>query len=266
MNRNRFWFNFVFSLLGGAIFILIALPLVSILLKSTPKNLIQAFTDPEVIRSIGLSFLSAGIATLIGVCGGIPLAYLLARKQFFGSGFVKAFINLPLVIPHTAAGIALLLVFGRNGLLGSWLEPLGIVFTDNVAGIVIAMLFVGLPFLVNSSSDAFKSVDTTLEQAAMVDGAGMWKIFWFITLPLSWRGVLSGMLMMWARGISEFGAVVILSYHPKVASVLVFERFQGFGLNAALPVALLLVLGSIIIFTIIQALAAKGNQSIGEEK
>lgn len=97
-------------------------------------------------------------------------------------------------------------------------------------------------------------VDNSLEQAAMVDGAGMWRTFWYVTLPLAWRGVLTGALLMWARGISEFGAVVILSYHPMVAPVLVFERFQGFGLNAALPVAILLVLGSVIFFSIFRGI------------
>jgi molybdate/tungstate transport system permease protein len=235
------------------------------LLKSTPKNLLLAFTDPEVMHSIGLSFLSAAIATFFGLCGGVPLAYLLARKSFPGRGIVEAIINLPLVVPHTAAGIALLLVFGRRGLLGSWFEPLGIVFTDNIAGIVVAMLFVSLPFLVNSSRDAFKMVDGSLEKAAMVDGAGMWRTFWFVTFPLAWRGVVSGALMMWARGISEFGAVVILSYHPKIAPVLVFERFQGFGLDAALPVALLLVLGSVIVFAILRGLLVNSKTDHQQE-
>jgi molybdate/tungstate transport system permease protein len=259
MNRKWSWFNLIFSLLGGAIFGFIALPVVSILLKTTPRNLMLAFSDAEIMRSIGLSFMSAAIATGIGLSGGIPLAYLLARRNFLGRGTIEALVNLPLVIPHTAAGIALLMVFGRKGLLGSSLEPLGIVFTDNIAGIVVSMLFVSMPFLVNSSRDAFNMVDISLEEAAMVDGAGMWRTFWFITLPLAWRGVLSGALMMWARGISEFGAVVILSYHPKIAPVLVFERFQGFGLDAAMPVALLLVLGSVIVFVLLRGLLANSK-------
>jgi molybdate/tungstate transport system permease protein len=250
MNRNRFWFNLVFSVLGGAVFLLIALPILSILLNSTPQNFLQAFSDPEVMQSIGLSFISAAVATAIGLLGGVPLAYLLAGKSFPGRGWIESIINLPLVIPHTAAGIALLLVFGRKGLLGTDFAALGVFFTDNVAGIVVAMLFVSLPYLINSSRDAFSMVDTNLEKAASVDGAGKWRTFWFVSLPLAWRGVVSGMLMMWARGISEFGAVVILSYHPKVASVLVFERFEGYGLKAALPTALLLVLGAVIVFAV----------------
>lgn len=265
MKRNRIGFDLIFSILGSLILLLLVLPILSILLKSTPQNLLLAFTDAEVMRSIGLSFTSAAIATGIGLCGGVPLAYLLARRPFPGRSLVEAMINLPLVIPHTAAGIALLLVFGRNGLLGSWFASLGIFFSDNVAGIVVSMLFVSLPYLINSSRDSFKMVDISLEQAALVDGAGMWHTFWFVSLPLAWRGVLSGALMMWARGISEFGAVVILSYHPKVASVLVFERFQGFGLDAAMPVALLLVLGAVIVFVILQVLLANNKNETQQD-
>jgi molybdate/tungstate transport system permease protein len=125
-------------------------------------------------------------------------------------------------------------------------------FTDNLAGIVVAMLFVSLPFLVNMSRDAFERVDPDLEQAAQADGASPWQSFRLVVLPLAWRGVLGGGLMMWARGISEFGAVVILAYHPKIAPVLVYERFEGFGLNAAMPVAALLVLAALLAFVLLR--------------
>jgi molybdate/tungstate transport system permease protein len=252
MNHRRFWFDFVFTILGGAIFLFIALPFLSIILKSSPETLLDAFSDPSTMRAIGLSIYSATITTFLGILGGIPLAFLLARRKFPGRGFVESLINLPLVVPHTAAGIALLLVFGRNGLLGPFFQSLGIVFTDHIAGIVVAMLFVSLPLLVSSSREVFSMVDTSLEQAAMVDGAGQWRTFWYVTIPLTWRGILTGALLMWARGISEFGAVVILSYHPMVAPVLVYERFTGFGLSAALPVAILLIFGSVLIFTLLR--------------
>ena len=159
-----------------------------------------------------------------------------------------ALINIPVVIPHTAAGVALLLVFGRRGLLGQWLSPLGITFTDNIAGIVVAMIFVSLPYLVNASHEAFSLIDPEFELAACVDGATPWQVFWHITLPIAWRGVMAGAVMMWARGVSEFGAVVILAYNPKIVPVLVYERFQGFGLNSAQPVAGLLIIISLLVF------------------
>lgn len=207
-----------------------------------------SFRDPEVLQSIGLTFGAAAIATALALGSGVPLAYLLARRKFPGKRLLEAIINLPIVIPHTAAGIALLLIFGRNGLLGGWLSKLGITFTDHLAGIVVAMLFVSLPFLVNLSREAFSMVDEELERVAMTDGAGYWQTFWHVTLPLAWRGVLAGAVMMWARGISEFGAVVILAYHPKIIPVLVYERFQGYGLSAAQPVALLLILVALVVF------------------
>jgi len=114
------------------------------------------------------------------------------------------------------------------------------------------MAFVSLPYLVNLSREAFALVDVELEQAALVDGATAWQSFRLVVLPIAWRGVVSGMLMMWARGISEFGAVIILAYHPKIVPVLIFERFQGFGLSSAQPVAVLLILVVLAVFLLLR--------------
>jgi molybdate/tungstate transport system permease protein len=245
-------FNLIFSLAGGLLLLFIVLPLISTILATTPTGFLAAFGDPEVLRSIGLTFGAGAIATTLALFTGVPLAYLLARRKFRGKRLVEAIVNLPVVIPHTAAGIALLLVFGRRGLLGQLFSPLGITFTDNLAGIVVAMLFVSLPFLVNLSREAFALVDEELEKVALIDGASPWQAFFNVTLPLAWRGVASGAVMMWARGISEFGAVVILAYHPKIVPVLVYERFEGFGLDAAQPVALLLILVALVVFILLR--------------
>jgi molybdate/tungstate transport system permease protein len=248
VKRRNPAFNLVFSILGGLLVLFVVLPLVSTLLSTTPGAFLDSFRDPQVLRSIGLTFGAGAISTTLAVVTGIPLAYLLARRMFHGKHLLEAIINLPVVIPHTAAGIALLLVFGRQGMLGKWLYPLGITFTDSLAGIVIAMLFVSLPFLVNLSRESFAMVDEEYEKVALTDGASQWQAFSHVTLPLAWRGVLAGAVMMWARGISEFGAVVILAYHPKVATVLVYERFQGYGLDAAQPIALILILVALVVF------------------
>ncbi|MEW6402901.1 MAG: ABC transporter permease [Chloroflexota bacterium] len=247
MKQNLF-FNITFAFLGGLLLLFIILPLLSILLGTSLEEFLYAMSDPEVMRSIGLTFSAGAAATLFALCTGVPLAYLLARRRFRGRPLLEALVNLPIIIPHTAAGVALLLVFGRRGLLGQWLEPLGLTFTDNFGGIVIGMLFVSLPFLVNLSRESFALIDEELERVALIDGASPWQAFWFVSLPQAWRGVLAGALMMWARGISEFGAVVILAYHPKIVPVLVFERFEGFGLNAAQPVAALLVFVALAVF------------------
>ncbi len=182
-------FDLLFAAFGSLLLLFIVLPLVAIFLDTSPADFLWALASPEVQRSISLTFGAAAIATALAALTGIPLAYLLARRKFRGKRLVEALVNLPVIIPHTAAGVALLLVFGRRGLLGSGLAPLGITFTDNLGGIVVGMLFVSLPFLVNLSRESFALVDDELEWVAQTDGASRWQAFWHITLPLARRGV-----------------------------------------------------------------------------
>ena len=245
-------FTVAFSAAGGLLVLFVLLPLVSAIAVATPQALIQTLADPQVQASLRLTFNAAAAATGIAGLGGIPLAYLLARRRFPGKRLVEAVVDLPIVVPHTAAGIALLMVFGSRGLLGKPLAALGVFFTNNWLGVIVAMLFVSLPYLVNLSREAFALVDEELELIALVEGATEWQAFYLVTLPMAWRGVFSGALMMWARGISEFGAVVILAYHPKIVPVLIYERFEGFGLSVALPVAALLILTVFAVFTVLR--------------
>lgn len=250
MSRGRFPRRFVLA--GGILILFILLPLVNTIITTQPENLALTVADPSVSRSIGLTFLAAAIATGLAALFGLPLAYLLARIQFPGKRLVEGIVDLPVVIPHTAAGIALLMVFGSKGIFGRLLAPLGVFFTDSLAGIVVAMLFVSLPYLVNMSREAIALVDLEMERVALIDGATPWQAFWHVTLPQAWRGMVGGALMMWARGISEFGAVVILAYHPKTVPVLIFERFEGFGLNAAQPIAVFLILVVLVVFGLLR--------------
>ncbi|MAT41846.1 MAG: molybdenum ABC transporter permease [Anaerolineaceae bacterium] len=243
--------NIIFIILMVLLLLFILTPLIGTIFSISIKDFISLWVDPEVINSIRRTFWAAFLAVFFCGLVGIPTAYLLARFAFPGRGVLQAFVNIPLVIPHTAAGVALLLVFGRYGIFGKFFQQVGIVFTDRLAGVVVAMAFVGVPFLVNASRQAFASIDIDLESAARVDGASGWQVFRWITLPLAWRGILNGAVMMWARGVSEFGAVAIIAYHPKIVPVLVFERFQGFGLKAALPVTVFLILAAVLVFILL---------------
>lgn len=245
-------FTVIFSIAAGLLVAFVVFPLAGMIAATSLDAISDTLSDPQVLASLRLTFNAASAATLLAGLGGIPLAYLLARRRFPGKRLVEAIIDLPIVIPHTAAGIALLMVFGSRGLFGEPLASLGIYFTNSVPGIVLAMLFVGLPYLVNLSREAFAMVDEELERIALVEGATAWQAFFLVTLPLAWRGIFSGALMMWARGISEFGAVIILAYHPKIIPVLIYERFEGFGLAAALPVAALLILIVLGIFILMR--------------
>ena len=250
MKRGRF--PILFGVLGGLLVGFVLLPLGATLLATSPQHLVATLFDEEVSQSIGLTITAAAVATCIGLVGGLPLAYLLARARFRGKRLVEGIIDLPVIIPHTAAGIALLMVFGRQGILGKPFSQAGVFFTDTLAGVVVAMLFVSLPYLVNMSREAFALIDPEMEQVAAIDGASPLQAFLYVTLPQAWRGIAGGALMMWARGISEFGAVVILAYHPKIVPVLIFERFEGFGLSYALPVAVILIMAVLVIFALLR--------------
>lgn len=249
------WFLVTFTVIGGALLLFVFLPILTTLLGTGLSLLWDTLRDPEVWSALWLTFYAALWATILAFISGIPLAYLLARYDFQGKPWIEGLINLPIVIPHTAAGVALLLVFGRQSFLGQFFARFDISFVDQVPGIVVGMLFVSLPFLVNGAREAFALVDPELERVALSDGASRWQAFFFVTLPLAWRGVMAGALMMWGRGISEFGAIVILAYHPKTVPVLVYERFYGFGLSAAQPVAVILILAALIVFVLVQILS-----------
>jgi len=273
MHRIRTWqrpgtFGFVFLLLAILMLVFILTPILKTCFSSSPGTVWHTLLDEDVYLSILMTATCGFMATLIGLVLGVPLAYLLARHDFWGKRFLESLIDVPIVIPHSAAGIALLFVFGKQQIFGQVFYEIGIRFVDTLAGVVIAMMFVSVPFLIDSARDGFKSVDARLEKVARTLGASRWRAFWLVSLPLTWRSVVSGSIMMWARAISEFGAILILAYHvpffgehPTVAPVLIFERFNNFGLDAARPIAVLVIVISLIAFVALRTLAAKEAKS-----
>ena len=253
--------KFTFILLGLVMFLFIVVPLIRMVSASDPRVLYTTLLDTEVRNAIWLSLYAALIAAAVGFVFGVPLAYLLARHEFPGKKIIEGLIDVPIVIPHTAAGIALLFVFGRNFFPGRVFHVMGIDFVDSTAGIVVAMLFVSIPFLINSAKEGFKKVDVRLEKVARTLGASPWQTFLRVTFPLAWRSILTGSIMMWARGISEFGAVIMLAYHPMIAPTLIFERFESYGLAYSQPVAVLLVLISLFAFVGLRTLVKRGEKA-----
>ncbi len=195
-----------------------------------------------------LSVLSGFLATIISFLLGVPLAYLLSRYSFKFKLVLDSLIELPILIPHNAAGIALIFLFGLRSSFGGVFNSLGIRFVDTVAGIVMAMSFVSAPFMVRSAQDAFDSINGDMEDAARNLGASPARVFFDITLPLAGRGILSGCMLTWARAVSEFGAVMVLAYYPKTSPVLLFDVLVGEGLEKALPITgLLLIIGILVL-------------------
>ncbi|RLC30217.1 MAG: molybdenum ABC transporter permease [Deltaproteobacteria bacterium] len=253
-------FEAVMWCLGTILILMVLIPLLRMILAADPQILQATVSEPEVMHSILLTLRSALWATLICAFFGIPLAYILARRPFPGRSIVQGVIDLPVMIPHTAAGIALLMVYGRRFFLGKAFADLGLSFVGTEAGISLAMAFVSLPFLVNAARDGFLATDPRLERVARTLGASPWRAFFKVSLPLARQSILSGAIMMWARGISEFGAVIILAYHPMTAPVLIWERFTDYGLKYARPVAVVLILICLLVFSVLRWLAARHRE------
>ena len=238
----------VFSFLGGLVLLFILAPLLGMFFSTSGIELGEVISDREVTSSIWLTIWISMLGTLIFAIGCIPLAYVISRKRFFLRKLVIGIINLPIVIPHSAAGIALLSVISRDTIPGRIAESLGFGFVGTSAGIILAMAFVSLPYLLTAAIDGFNAVPVKLEKAALNLGASQLRTFFSISLPLAWRPILSGLIMMWARGMSEFGAVIIIAYHPMTTPVMIFERFNSFGLQYARPVAVLFIFICLIFF------------------
>jgi molybdate/tungstate transport system permease protein len=249
--------SIVAALAASLLLLFIAAPVAGLVVAGGFSGLARLTTDTELRSSLGLTILTALAATLVGVLGGTPLAWLLARRRFRGRALVAALIDLPLVIPHPVAGIALLLVLGRGSPAGQTLLKLGLRIVGSPLGIVCAMVFVAAPLYVSAAREAIARVDARYEAVARTLGDPAWRAFRRITLPLAGRGLVAAGVVMWARAVSEFGAIVILTYNPKVASVLSYDRFTSYGLDEALPVAAVLVLLALVPLVALRALRGR---------
>jgi molybdate/tungstate transport system permease protein len=237
----------IFIVAGVAMLALIILPVAGLFTHQfalDPGGLVSAAGSSEVWGAIGLSCLAAFLSVLAAFIFGVPLAYMLARRDFRGKGFIESAIDVPVVIPHTVAGIALVIVFGM--------------FEGTVTGIVIAMTFVSAPFLINSAKEGFRSVDPRLEKVARTLGASEWQAFHKVAFPLAFPHILSGAIMSWARAISEFAAVIMLvGFYPMIAPGLMWRKFWTGGLSAAIPIAVILIVICLVVFVVLRCIQAR---------
>jgi len=250
-------FRLVLTLLGAFVLLFIIAPLLGMIINTPFKDVAATATDSQVLSSIWLSIRIALLTSLLFAIPAIPLAYILARYDFPFKSVINGIIDLPVVIPHSVAGIALLGLIAGDGLVGKSLDTIGLKLIGTPFAIALAMAFVSLPFLINSARDGFLQVPVRLEQAALSLGATPFQVFFTIALPLAWRNILTGMVMMFARGLSEFGAIVIIAYHPMVASVMIYDRFTAYGLKYAQPAALIFLTVSLLVFILLRVISRK---------
>jgi molybdate transport system permease protein len=183
--------------------------LAGLLIRAPWSTLPQRLAEPGILAALRLSLLTATLATAVCLLLGVPLAWVLARAEFPGRRLARALVTVPLVLPPVVGGVALLLVFGRRGLVGAWLDSaFGISLPFSTAGVVVAEAFVAMPFLVISVEGALRGADARYEEAAATLGATRWTAFRRVTLPLIAPGVAAGAVLCWARALGEFGATI----------------------------------------------------------
>jgi molybdate/tungstate transport system permease protein len=238
--------NAVVAAIVGLFLLFMLLPTTKLVASGGVEGVRRLASDAELRSALWLTLMCATAATVVTVIGGTPLAYLLARKRFPGRSIVAAAVDIPLVIPHPVAGIAILLALGRQTTGGSVLAAIGTRITGSAAGIIAAMTFVAAPLFVAAAREAFELVDPRLEGVARTLGDSPYRAIRRVTLPLAARGLLAAGIVMWSRAASEFGAIVVLTYNPKVVSVLSYDRFTSSGLDGALPVAAVLVIIALV--------------------
>ncbi len=231
-------------------FLMMAIPIVVLIFNGITSRAWEDLPNSSTIfNAILLSF--ASTFAVIGVTAilGTPLAYVLSRYRFRGRRFVSLFIELPIVMPPAVAGLALLLTFGRRGVIGAPLSELGIIIPFSIVAVIIAQFFISAPFYIRSAQVGFSSIPTEVEDAARVDGASGWRMFFYITLPMAWRALISGMILSWARALGEFGATILfagnLEGRTQTMPLLVYSVFER-DISAAIWTGLILIVLAMI--------------------
>jgi molybdate transport system permease protein len=207
-----------------------------------------ALGTPVVIDALVLSLATTAISLLVTVAVGLPIATLLARGRRRGLSILEAIVDLPIVLPPAVAGLALLLVLGRRGVLGGPLDALGLAIPFTTAAVILAQTFVSAPFFIRSARTGIAGVDRDLEDAARADGASEWSVLRAVTLPLAGPALAAGLVMSWARSLGEFGATIMFAGNiqgqTQTLPLVVYSEFQGGSLDASIAAAAILVIAA----------------------
>ncbi|WP_192476410.1 ABC transporter permease [Arthrobacter sp. AET 35A] len=246
---------------GGALFV--TLPLVAMIAQVNWSQFVQLITSESSVAALGLSLRTSAIASVLCVVFGVPMALVLARTDFPGQQILRALVLLPLVLPPVVGGIALLYTFGRQGLVGSSLEVLGVSIAFSTTAVVIAQTFVALPFLVLSLEGAIRSAGSRYEAVAATLGARPGTVLRRITLPLVLPGLISGMVLSFARALGEFGATLTFAGSLQgVTRTLPLEIYLQRETDPDAAVALSLVL--VVLAVLVVGLAHRGRPQSGD--
>ena len=232
---------------------LIGLPVLALIWRSFNPDIFSYAISENAVSALKLSLVTSLVCVFLALVMGTPLAYIQAHWKFRGKLLLDLLVDLPVVLPPSVAGIALLLAFGREGLIGAWLNKIGITLPFTTAAVIMAQLFVSAPLLVRSARVGFAAIDPQLEEAAKVEGASNWNVFRLIMLPVAGRALLTGVVLTWTRALGEFGATLLfagnLEGKTQTMPLAIYVGFeQGLGIALVLSVILLAVSLTLLAF------------------
>jgi molybdate transport system permease protein len=242
----------VIAIVGALVFVV---PLAGLLWRAPWSSAWSVLSTPEARTALRLSLETSLAATAIAIVLGVPLAWIQARVSYPGRNLVRALTLLPMVLPPVVGGIALLLALGRRGLVGQYLDHVGVHLPFHVTGAVLAETFVAMPFLVVTVEAAFRSVDRRFEDAARTLGSSRWKVFRRVTLPMIRPSLVAGAVLCWARALGEFGATITFAGNAQgktqTLPLFVYATLEGSDPDAAIILSLVLVAVSLVVALVV---------------
>jgi molybdate/tungstate transport system permease protein len=249
--------------LSASLLLLFLLPIYALFTYAPPSEIVAAANDPAVRTALWLTFLASGISVLAAVVFAIPLGYLLARRRFAGRSLVESAVALPVVVPHLMVGLGLFFLVIPGTPLYRFTQAIGFPVYDTIWGVVLVMVFVSAPYTVLAADLSFRAVDPKVVEAARSLGAGPVNAFLLVTLPVAARGIVAGLLLTWARAVSEIGGILILAYwvYPggpytgpatNTISVLIYDLFQNGNLRYAAAVSSVFLLIAFALFLLVR--------------
>jgi molybdate transport system permease protein len=236
-------------------FLLIIFPILSIFLKLSPADFWETLQQKQALQALRLSFGTSLTTVLVTLIFGTPVAYLLYRQSKPSARILDTLVDLPTVLPPAVAGVALLMAFGRHGLIGNLLDRAGINLPFTTTAVVIAQTFIASPFYIKSAALGFSGIDPELKKAAALDGANRWQIFQYVMLPMAWPSLVSGAVLTWARALGEFGATIIFAGNfagrTQTMPLAIYLGFEV-DLNVALTLSAILIFVSFITLILVK--------------
>ncbi|MBP3982872.1 sulfate ABC transporter permease subunit CysT [Pseudoxanthomonas helianthi] len=244
--------------------LIVLVPLTGLFVKASGlglSGLWQVWTEPRVLHALGLSFGTALAAAAFNAVAGTLVAWVFVRYSFPGRRFFDALIDLPFALPTAVAGIALTALYGSNGWIGRWLEAAGIKVAYTPLGITVALVFIGLPFVVRVVQPVLAETERELEEAAATLGANRWQTVWKVVLPTLWPAVLAGFALAFARGVGEYGSVIFIAGNlpsvTEIAPLLITIKLEEFDYAGATAIAAAMLLLSFALLLAVNTLQAK---------